>query len=70
MSPLCRILATIGAVLLASCSAGDAQPRRDPAVPVAEPVGFYAGLFPCSNCDGFDARLWLREDGRLLRRPR
>jgi NlpE N-terminal domain len=30
----------------------------------------YTGMFPCGNCAGIDAVLWLREDGRFILRQR
>jgi hypothetical protein len=36
----------------------------------ADLAGIYAGDFPCSNCAGIAAALWLRDDGAFLFRQR
>ena len=59
------VLVSLG-VVLASCSRnqGDDTNATTPA-PATLP-GVYAGQFPCSNCTGVGATLWLRGDQRFF----
>jgi hypothetical protein len=53
---------------LAACSGsgGDGEPVA--AVDIGSLPGVYSGVFPCLDCPGIDARLWLRPDGAFFLR--
>jgi NlpE N-terminal domain/NlpE C-terminal OB domain len=60
---------TIFAGGLGGCGGG--ADTRDTPTPMAPGLpGVYAGTFPCSNCEGIAATLWVREDGRFILRQR
>lgn len=58
------------AAVLAACGGEAADVARTPTPIPADLAGFYAGEFPCNNCPGIDAALWLREDGAFVLRQR
>lgn len=50
---------------------GDSSESETPAgTPISSLPGVYAGQFPCVNCPGISAALWLRPDGRYFIRQR
>jgi copper homeostasis protein (lipoprotein) len=63
------VLLSASGVLLEACSNGDGAAALPIPMPASIP-GTYAGLFPCGNCAGIDATLWLRTDGRFILRQR
>lgn len=65
-------LIVLGLALLAGgCGGGAAGDRgADAADPSVRLPGVYTGTFPCSDCDGLDAALWLRADGTFFTRQR
>lgn len=61
------IICTI--LLVAGC--GDKTDGDVPGEPQeASLPGVYSGVFPCEDCPGIDATLWLRADGRFFFRQR
>lgn len=58
------------AAVLAACGGEAADVARTPTPMPDDLAGFYAGEFPCSNCPGIDAALWLRADGAFVFRQR
>lgn len=55
----------LAACLIAACS-DEAPPVEEPGPAPATLPGVYRGEFPCSNCPGILATLWLRDDGRFF----
>lgn len=55
---------------VAACGGDAADVARTPTPMPTALAGFYAGEFPCSNCLGIEAGLWLREDGAFVFRQR
>lgn len=56
--------------VLAACGGEAADVPPAPTPMPANLAGFYTGEFPCSNCPGIDAALWLRDDGAFILRQR
>ncbi|MDH4126789.1 MAG: copper resistance protein NlpE N-terminal domain-containing protein [Gammaproteobacteria bacterium] len=66
---LSRIFIVLFLALAAACSNKVNAPVS--AVPNnAVLPGVYAGIFPCDGCEGIEATLWLRADGRFFFRQR
>jgi hypothetical protein len=53
----------LAAALLCGCGAHRSSEDSTASVDLATLPGVYVGTFPCLNCPGADARLWLRPDG-------
>jgi hypothetical protein len=69
MRSIAHLQVVIAASLtLAACGGSDSDNEPAPAVDVSALVGVYSGVFPCENCPGIDARLWLRPDGAFFMR--
>jgi copper homeostasis protein (lipoprotein) len=69
MRSIADLLVSISASLaLAACGGPDSDIEPAPAIDVSTLVGVYSGVFPCENCPGIDARLWLRPDGAFFMR--
>jgi NlpE N-terminal domain len=66
----CSLWITAMSTLLVGCADGDGA-VAPPLTPMPAGVpGTYAGTFPCDNCAGIAATLWLRADGRFILRQR
>src|SRR5512143_799549 len=53
-------------VVVAGCDRGRGDDADAPTPAPATLPGVYAGQFPCSNCTGVGATLWLRDDQRFF----
>ena len=60
-----RLLILLLSVLIGACS-GDRNADSPEGSPDVSLHGVYAGTFPCGNCPGIHATLWLRPDGRFF----
>jgi len=67
--PSNRLFILVVIMLVSACGddrrSGDSAELSDAAL-----AGVYSGLFPCEDCPGIAATLWLRADGRFFFRQR
>ncbi len=64
-----HVLTLVFLVLVGGC--GEDRDRGSPAaLSEAALAGVYSGVFPCEDCPGIAATLWLRADGRFFFRQR
>jgi copper homeostasis protein (lipoprotein) len=69
MRSIAYLLISIAASLtLAACGGTNSDSEPAPAVDIGTLIGTHSGVFPCANCPGIDARLWLRADGAFFMR--
>jgi copper homeostasis protein (lipoprotein) len=68
MRSIVYLLVSIASLTLAACGESGSHSEPAPAVDLSTLPGVYAGVFPCQNCPGIDARLWLRPDGAFFMR--
>lgn len=63
--------AACGVIAFAAACGGESADLARTATPMPNELGgFYAGEFPCNNCEAIAAALWVREDGVFFLRQR